>query len=108
MNTHVTLWLCLKLMFHDVEDDGTHLYLVVQPHDGNTREYMVAFDNPVDVKWQDGCYEVEAECNLETRALDPPNKHDEGMGSFGYPRIAPICNAIRIERRGFLWRAKWK
>ncbi len=104
--SRVVLVLCLKLMFHDVEDDGTHNYLVVQPYGANTREYMVAFNADKDVSWKDGCYEVEAECDLNAQALDEPSPDDHA--SWGYPRIAPICSALRIEGGGFSWREKSK
>lgn len=106
MFTKVTLVLCLKLMFHDVEDDGTHNYLVVQPYGTNTREYMVAFNSDKDIHWRDGCYEMEGECDLQTMALDDP--HPDDYMSWGYPRLAPICNASRIEGRDFKWQEKSK
>lgn len=97
----VTVWLCLQLMFHDVDYDGTHNYLVVQPQTNNTSEWMVAFNSPSDVKWKDGCYEMRGECDLGVKALDNP--HPDDHMSWGYPRKAPICNAFSIEGRGFKW-----
>lgn len=88
-------------MFHDVDYDNTHNYLVVQPASNNSREWMVAFSSYEDVSWKDDCYEMEGECDQGTRALDPPFEDD--YTSWGYPRMAPICNALRIEGRDFKW-----
>ena len=97
----VKLAMCLKLMFHDVEDDGQHNYLARQPRSATQIEYYVAFNSPKDVDWKDGCYQVEASCEMGAKALDPPIPGDES--SWGYPRTAPVCNAKTIERQGWRW-----
>jgi hypothetical protein len=104
----IVVTMCLKLLFHDVDYDGTHNYLVVHPHGANNHEWMVAFNSSTDVQWQDGCYVVTSECDLSTMALDPASKQDESLGSFGYPREAPICTAIKIEGKYFKWDASSK
>lgn len=97
----VTAMMCLNLMFHDVETDGQHNYLVRQRNSSTTTEYFVAFNSQKDVSWVDGfCYRVVAECEMEAKALDPPLPGDN---SWGYPRSAPVCMATSIERRGWIW-----
>ncbi len=102
MPTKVILFLCLKLMFHDVEDDGTHNYLV----GGGQPEYLVAFNSDKDVHWKDGCYEVEVECYMETMALDPAPPALEEAFPWGVSRVGPICNALSIEGGGLKWRER--
>lgn len=94
----------MQLMFHDIDYDGTHNYLVVQPQSSGRGEWMVAFNSAADINWIDGCYEMQGECDMGVKALDDP--HPADYMSWGYPRLAPICNAFRIEGRGFKWQEK--
>jgi len=99
----IAMRLCLTLMFQDLDYDGYINYLVQQKNTGTERQYLVAFNSKTDVNWRDGCYQVEADCDMDTKALDPPMPGDS---SWGYVRSMPICNATKITGDGFLWDEK--
>jgi hypothetical protein len=99
----VTIVLCLTLRFLDVEDDGSHNYLVEQKRGSRAGQWHVAFQSPTDVKWRDGCYLVTADCDLRAIGLI---ELGPGDNSWGESYVAPICNAHEIQGDNFHWTNK--